>query len=555
MHDAASPDALPLSPRAGESPQKKTRRSGASLELGRRYLLPQGLSATALLSRLADQFRLQNGASVPLNRSFYDTPDWRLHASGLVLEGTSDEDSVALSLTDFIGASEVFGVVDQAPSFTHLLPEGPLRDALDPLCSVRRLVPVVHITGRASPLRVLDGERKTVVRLRLERRNYIDAADPEMVKPAPPALWVTPVKGYTKRHKAVLQFIESELGMSEADEHDMTAALQSLARTPNFPTAKFIVPLSHDLRADEAMKRVHGFLLDVIEANVEGTKQDIDSEFLHDLRVSVRRTRAALGQVKDVFPMRTLQRFKMEFRWLGQATGPVRDLDVYLIKLPGYLQELSAADRVALVPLQRFLVRRQAQEQAELAASLETARFRRLIEGWRGFLDQPVPQRSRLVNAQRPVADVAQERIWKAYRKVLKGGRAITPTTPAVAVHDLRLVCKKLRYLMETFRGLYPAKAIGKAIKALKALQANLGDFNDYAVQQEAMGGFARDMLADHQAPAETVMAMGRLVDLLVRREAGARVEFATRFAAFDTETTFHDFHTLFQSPAGEPTA
>ncbi len=51
-------------------------------------------------------------------------------------------------------------------------------------------------------------------------------------------------------------------------------------------------------------------------------------------------------------------------------------------------------------------------------------------------------------------------------------------------VHQLRINCKKLRYLMEFFAPLFPENEIKTLIKALKLLQDNLGNFNDYSVQQ-----------------------------------------------------------------------
>ena len=71
-------------------------------------------------------------------------------------------------------------------------------------------------------------------------------------------------------------------------------------------------------------------LLDTMLANETGTREDIDSEFLHDFRVSVRRTRSAISQIKGVIPQKILDRFRPEFTWLGQITGPTRDMDVYL---------------------------------------------------------------------------------------------------------------------------------------------------------------------------------------------------------------------------------
>ena len=73
-------------------------------------------------------------------------------------------------------------------------------------------------------------------------------------------------------------------------------------------------------------------MLEVIEANLEGTIADIDSEFLHDLRVSVRRSRSVQRELKRVFPPDELAHYRAEFRWLQQATGDVRDLDVHVLE-------------------------------------------------------------------------------------------------------------------------------------------------------------------------------------------------------------------------------
>ena len=73
-------------------------------------------------------------------------------------------------------------------------------------------------------------------------------------------------------------------------------------------------------------------LLDTLEANVDGVLRDIDTEFLHDLRVSVRRTRSALKLLGSVTPDAT-GHFRDEFKWLGDVTTPVRDLDVHLLEL------------------------------------------------------------------------------------------------------------------------------------------------------------------------------------------------------------------------------
>ena len=97
--------------------------------------------------------------------------------------------------------------------------------------------------------------------------------------------------------------------------------------------------------AAAAVAAVLTALLDTLEANVPGTIRDIDTEFLHDLRVAVRRTRSALKLAGDVLPGGWPRRFRPEFKWLGDLTTPTRDLDVYLL---GYGE--MAAGLVAPTP-------------------------------------------------------------------------------------------------------------------------------------------------------------------------------------------------------------
>ncbi len=81
--------------------------------------------------------------------------------------------------------------------------------------------------------------------------------------------------------------------------------------------------------------------------NLPGLLADIDTEFLHDFRVAVRRTRATLKLGRPALPDEMRSRWEPEFKWLGDLTTPVRDLDVYELDLPtmgGWLVAADAAD-------------------------------------------------------------------------------------------------------------------------------------------------------------------------------------------------------------------
>ncbi len=301
------------------------------------------------------------------------------------------------------------------------------------------------------------------------------------------------------------------------------------------------------MRSDEASKRIHKTLLSAILNNEAGLRQDLDTEFLHDFRVGVRRTRAALTQIKDVYPPPIVEHFRREFAWLGQATGTNRDLDVYLLKMPEYRDSLPEHLGPHLEPLHEYLNRHQRLEHTRLVEQLDSERFTRLIQDWESFLDETLPETDAPPLAQEPILRTASSRIWKTYRKVLKQGRVNGSDAPPELLHRLRIDCKKLRYLLEFFRCLYDEREIGALIKALKRLQDNLGDFNDLEVQQDSLQRFAHDMFQEGLATEETLMALGRLVDRLETRQAAERQRFQQEFAKFASKKNRARFRALFK--------
>ena len=245
-----------------------------------------------------------------------------------------------------------------------------------------------------------------------------------------------------------------------------------------------------------------------------------------------------------MLPLPVLNRYKREFAWLGQITGNTRDLDVYLLTFDDYRNSLPESMQTDIEPLRDFLKRHWKIEQGKLVRSIDSARYRRLVSSWREFLETPVKERSTLPNARRPVYEVACERIWRVYRRILKEGNAIVADTPAEALHELRKTAKKLRYLMEFFQSLFPSKQIKRLIGVLKSLQNNLGDFQDYEVQVATLKHFSEQMVEEDAVPAGTLLAMGMLIEGLERRQHQARLEFAERFTHFslpDNQTRFRE--------------
>ena len=326
-----------------------------------------------------------------------------------------------------------------------------------------------------------------------------------------------------------MKSFESELGLEPVEEPELERSLGAVGRRAG--DSKVAIELDPAMPAAEAAKLIHRTLLEAIRRNESGTRQDLDSELLHDFRVAVRRTRSALSQIKGVYPRADLATFKPELRWLGGLTGPTRDLDVFRLKMDDYQAELPAVARQDVEPLKQHLRSEQRRAQRRMARALGSDRYRRLIDAWDRFLSEPADLEI-AANAARPVGEVASERLGRAYRRVIEKGQSIDDQASAVALHELRIECKKLRYLMEFFRSLFDADRIGRLIQELKRLQDNLGDFNDFEVQRASLRSFADDLRRGY-VPAAASMAMGRLMEHLEAGQARERQQFLQRFADF----------------------
>jgi CHAD domain-containing protein len=308
----------------------------------------------------------------------------------------------------------------------------------------------------------------------------------------------------------------------------LDAVLATGGVAPGAYTNKINVELSATMPARLALAAVLLRLLDTLEANVRGTARDIDTEFLHDLRVAVRRTRTALKLGAGLLPAGLASQYRPAFKWLGDLTTPTRDLDVHLLTFAAGAAELTSASPDDLAPFHDYLTRRRAAEQARLARALRSARFTELTTAWRGALEG--------LTAPRHGPDAAQAAakiIGHAHRRVLRRGSAITAESPPEDLHDLRKRCKELRYALEFFASLYDLPTHRRAVRELKGLQDCLGTYQDCQVQQEEIRVIATEMLASGDVSATALLAMGDLASHVGQRERQARGEFASRFAAF----------------------
>jgi CHAD domain-containing protein len=508
------------------------------------YAIDSMAAERRVLAALGERFSVVKEPSQTRRVTYYDTFDWRLYRDESVLTAWSQDGGNAVAWRGHDGALRHRWLSEIEPAFARDLPPGPCRQALERRIEMRRLLPLARADLRASVTRVLDGNRKTVARVIIERGSAAVPEAPEDRRRLPGTLRLVPVRGYAKATRKIAELLGSQPGLTPVEPGALPRVLAVVDRKP--PAAVPPLTLEPSMRADVALVAILRRNFDAMRRNVQGVLEDLDSEFLHDFRVAVRRTRSALGQLKRVLPPEQIGGFRGEFKWLGDITGPTRDLDVYLLELPRYRAALPEALRRDLDPLERFLAERQREEHARLAQGLRSKRYERLTREWEVFLDRPRVDQASAPDGPREVRLVASRRIARAHRRVMAIGGDAGADADAQLLHRLRIECKKLRYLLEFFSSLYPRDEIGPFVRKLKKLQDTLGTFNDLDTQRQSLATFAREMGGRDLAGEETLMALGRLVDRLEQEQHGQRAVFETRFAAFAAKACRERFRSLF---------
>jgi CHAD domain-containing protein len=507
------------------------------------------------LAALQDKFLFRRESSSPRRIVYFDTFDWRLYKKKRILcsvSSTGDENPT-FEFTDFSGKIISRSIIPAIPQFAEDFPSCRIKRSIQPIVSIRRLFPIASLTFSGQLIRVLDSEEKTVVRLNLSEWLELSESNQDSLE-LPVILEAQSVRGYLEEFNQVRDFFIQYPNSELQGKNELDTILELIGESPAKALSREDICLRPEFSSLEAAKIILRAQLETIEATEEGTRQNLDTEFLHDFRVAVRRTRSALGQIKGVFDPEKLERFRRDFSWLGKITGPTRDLDVYLLKFEKYQSRLPFRVRSDLNPLRDFLVGQQSLEQSKLARALVSRKYHDLLKRWNNFLYSAPEETISGPRAGLPVSVIASRRIWKVYRRIVKTGERIHHKTPAEQLHQIRIECKKLRYLMEFFRSLYPADEIKSLISALKKLQDNLGDFNDYEVQQYQLRYYAHLMHKARKADPDTLLAMGRLMQQMAGGQQEEKERFKECFEKFASSENKKKFRLLFSQPkTGNP--
>lgn len=212
------------------------------------------------------------------------------------------------------------------------------------------------------------------------------------------------------------------------------------------------------------------------------------AEGLHQMRIGLRRLRAAIAIFDDVVADERQEKIEAELKWITRELGPARDLDVFAAVVLKPLREAKPGDeRVAAV--YRDVEQKRAAAYARAAAAARSDRFRNVVIDSVEWIDAgpwSTQDKEREEKRTRPIAELARKELARLRKRVKKKGADLRHQSVQQR-HKLRIRAKRLRYATEFFAGTFAGemsdKRRGESLAALKDLQDALGGLNDIATR------------------------------------------------------------------------
>ena len=224
-------------------------------------------------------------------------------------------------------------------------------------------------------------------------------------------------------------------------------------------------------------------------ANVPATISR-DAEALHQMRVALRRLRAAISLFSAVVSDDRINTIKSELRWLARECGPARDLDTLIIEVLKPLRKQNP-NEPGLVSISKMFDRKRLKSYQQASEAVQSARFRALVLDAAEWIEAGPWSTSEdaLMRARReiPIEIYAAEQLSQRRKRIRRRGAKISDLTPE-QLHRLRIQVKKARYAAEFFSGVYQGKNRRSGYKKIRSsltqLQNCLGGINDIVTRK-----------------------------------------------------------------------
>jgi CHAD domain-containing protein len=284
---------------------------------------------------------------------------------------------------------------------------------------------------------------------------------------------------------------------------------------------------------------LHQQLLQIL-LNEHGVREGKKASYVHEMRIAIRRARAALHLCATAFPIETVKSLGKGLKRLGRVLGAVRDLDVALANMRAFARRQPEGARQSFKRLRTELKTRRRHARTELFTFLDNKKYRKFIKEFAHFCATPTPDDTSSGDKHKvtctQVRHTVPSSMWAAFEALRAYEVAFEQeaTPPLESLHALRIETKYLRYLIEFTQHLLGRD--GELLsEQLRALQEHLGEVNDAHVEDQRLLAWDAHIEGTHIGEVEALHSA----------IASRRAELAGRVAELSQKVPFADFAAL----------
>ena len=246
--------------------------------------------------------------------------------------------------------------------------------------------------------------------------------------------------------------------------------------------------LEPECSAEDAFRATLNHCLRHIARNTSAIADARDPEGIHQMRVALRRLRAALSAFGDGFRVPALDELRERAKVLADVFGETRELDVFALELLAPIEDLTNKPGLPQLRLALDEIRRECWDRAaDLVRSDEFTGFvldlAIAIEG-RVWREGATSERVEVLH--RPARALGAESLEKALNKAIRRAKRLAALDTDQR-HRLRIELKRLRYTAEFFAPLFPSKVVTPFLERLSKLQDLFGALNDAATAEHIL--------------------------------------------------------------------
>lgn len=517
---------------------------GEEKEIEYKFLLAEPEAGSAVIDSLkSNGYRLSQLRILHQQDLYLDTFDWRLYRHGLSLRLRTIDHTTLYTLKGLgkvkdgrAERREVEVEVEEAVKDPSEVSVKRIREEIDGIIHPRRLIGQLIVRTQRQPYRVQcpDG---TVVELAFDTTNF-SARGLNRPRRAQRLyeLEAELKKGPEAGLEALGGLLTGLTGLTPSRHSKLETAIERLGILFPARSAPEDLRVKLEDRLDRALQKILSFQLLRLLENVPGVLADIDTEFVHQARVATRRMRSAIRLFREAVPERIAQDLAGELSWIGALFGAVRDLDVFLLNLPGVFGAIEKAPERSTRTLAQHIRQRRTALLDQLREGLGSSRYKRFCSRLRAFIERPAAKNPSAPLALASVHAFASSKIPEHFHAVLTRGRKVLEKPKLKNFHRLRIEFKRLRYACEFFTTAYGDALRGFIDETVK-VQDCLGEMQDTVFVRTLIDGLLSEWKGSVLDPRLLFM-LGEIYELQGGIARKKEAEFQHIWNYFDQDAT-----------------